>query len=457
MAKRKRERLGEPRRYTFKLYPTSKQHETLMTQARMMASLWNALLDRCEMLASRSYQRQIWTDADGKKHGGYSHHLPEEAEPLRSTRPLKAGMPSEYAMSYWISDLLAECEEWRTLSTWSPRRVATALDGAFKAFFRRMKELSNPAVYEARAAEFRRKKGRNPTRYELSGYPQWRSVPKANWLPHRFKSGCRLLPDEKKAPRERPNGRKSHDKWRLELKGVEGAIKARGEFPDLPAEWTDADLRCEQGVWWLSIAADFASSRCAGNADLTIRFDLIDDFAVIEGAMIEMPDIQPLLRLEARIDALKSERDRRWPWKPGVKPSCAKRTMSLQIGRLAARKARMRREALHEWTTKIIAQASRITVIAPQIKEATRTAKGNEADWGAATKTVAMLNRHVLAQAPAMTIQMLKYKAEEANVPCLVIEDEYPPVAMGDKLSRSVKTVRRLKRTLTQAERQTAA
>ena len=50
--------------------------------------------------------------------------------------------------------------------------VAGYLDLAFKAFFRRMKELDNPAVYEARAAAFFARRGRRPTRYELAGYPR---------------------------------------------------------------------------------------------------------------------------------------------------------------------------------------------------------------------------------------------------------------------------------------------
>lgn len=43
-----------PRRYTWRLYPTAPQAEALRQQARMVAMLWNALLERHETIRRRN-------------------------------------------------------------------------------------------------------------------------------------------------------------------------------------------------------------------------------------------------------------------------------------------------------------------------------------------------------------------------------------------------------------------
>lgn len=155
----KKERSDPDRRYTFKLDPTPVQEAAMLQQCRMIAELWNALLQRNEDCYRRTRGQRGVLHADGKS------------------------LLTHFDMLKEITLLRRECPEWRALSSWTGNRVAFALDQAFKGFFRRMKELSDPAVYEGRAAEFRKKKGRNPTRYELAGYPQYRSTRRANWLP----------------------------------------------------------------------------------------------------------------------------------------------------------------------------------------------------------------------------------------------------------------------------------
>jgi len=71
--------------------------------------------------------------------------------------PPKKGKPQLYnqiAMQNEITAMLndSELKEWRGLSVWCCHRTAAAHDLAFQVFFRRMKELSDPAVYEQRAA-----------------------------------------------------------------------------------------------------------------------------------------------------------------------------------------------------------------------------------------------------------------------------------------------------------------
>ena len=426
MAKRVRERKGQPHGYIFKLKMRPRQHEELMRQARMVAQLWNALLQRNE---------DVFRRTRGQKN---VVHLVTEKSHL-----------SSIDMSYEISALRQECPEWRELSTWTPRRVADALDEAYKHFFRRMKELSNPASYEAKAAEFKARKGRNPTRYELAGYPRYRSVRKADWIPHRLVSGCALRPHS--LERERPGGRKSFCNWRLRLKGVEGELIARGEFPQQPLDWLNADLRCRDGAWWLAVSVETKPERAPGKDDITVRFDLIDAFSLISTpcrSWTDMPNFRSVLQTQDRIDALQSERDRRWPYKPGRPQSLACQEMSRRIRRMQAHVARARREALHKWTTDLVASAARLTIIAPPVKAKTRSAKGHEKDWGGAVDLVASLNRHVLSQSPAMTVNMLKYKAAEAGIECVVTDDDAPSIAVGGDLSKAKKLSRKAGRKL---------
>ena len=433
MAKRKTERPGQPRRYTFKLYPSERQSEALFAQAKMMAELWNGLLQRNEDRYWRMGGQKGVTHVEGNKLLGYE------------------------AMTYDITDLRRECPEWAAMLCECQRRVANALADAYKAFFRRFKELSSPAVYEIEAAKWKEKKRRNPnwlernpTRFDLAGYPKYRAIARANWAPYRIKGGakaeCRLMPQG--CLRKRPNGRESHCNWRLTLKGIPGAIRARGEFPEAPLAWTDADLRHKNGVWWLSVAVDNKSPRGAGLAPLTLRFNLIDTFADIDGADIAQPDFRAVAAIQEKLDALKSERDTRWPW-PAGKPKPSSRAydeICRRIGNLSAHEVRVRRELLHEWTTLVVSKASSITIIKPPVKETTRTARGNHKEWGGAVDLVASLNRKVLSQSPASAIQMLEYKAKEAGIPCEVEPDLAPATVVGAALSKAARTVKRRKR-----------
>jgi hypothetical protein len=93
-----------------------------------------------------------------------------------------------------------------------------------------------------------------------------------------------------------------------------------------------------------------------------------------------------------------------------------------------------------------------LTIVCPPIREATASARGTERNHGAAVKTVAMLNRHVLGQAPAMAIKMLEYKAEEAGIsPARVTPGEHA-LAIGRELPMATKAVRRAARQLKKEE-----
>jgi hypothetical protein len=179
--------LIEARRYTFKLYPSKEQLAVLWRQRVMVGCLWNALLDRAEHIERTTVQRRTWVDRAGKPHTGISRHNDGSWRSFRKKEredavmaPLN-GKPqhyNHYAMSNEITAMLNDRElaEWRGLSVWTCHETARHLDLAFKAFFRRLEEMSSPAAYERAAAAFIAKTGRNPTRYQLAGYPSARTT-----------------------------------------------------------------------------------------------------------------------------------------------------------------------------------------------------------------------------------------------------------------------------------------
>ena len=145
----------------------------------------------------------------------------------------------------------------------------------------------------------------------------------------------------------------------------------------------------------------------------------------------------------ADLDALKSERDRRFK-----RGSRAWKAMSRRVAKAQAHRARAKREKLHEWTTAIVKGSSDLTVIAPPIRQITKSAKGTKADHGAAVATVAKVNRHVLAQAPAAAIAMLTYKAAEAGIRLDLVSDPSPKAAIGQDIAKAAKAVKRVRRAL---------
>jgi hypothetical protein len=306
--------LIEARRYTFKLYPTKEQLAVLWRQRVMVGSLWNALLDRAEYIERTTVQRQSWVDAAGKRHTGISKHNDGSWRSLRKKEredalmaPSPDGKPQHYnhfAMSNEITAMLndPELKEWRGLSVWTCLETARHLDLAFKAFFRRLEELSSPAAYERAAAAYIAKTGRNPTRYQLAGYPKRKDTRRPEGIPHRFASGCRLTKD--------PRHERS---WKPTLKGVPGPIHARGLFPFDITGWANADVLWHDGNYWVSVCVEGDCSRDHGEQPLTIKFQTLGSFVEVNGRPTLCDDLVEVQRLQDQFDAMKSEHDIRYP------------------------------------------------------------------------------------------------------------------------------------------------
>lgn len=394
------------RRYSFRLYPIAEQMSALHEQRQMMVDLWNALLQRHEDIHRRTRGQRGVVHCDDRANYTF------------------------FDMTAEITELRRECSEWAALSVWSAHRIAKALDEAYKAFFRRARDGA----------------GRQ------SGYPRYQRrrdgmrIPHLHNLPPGRKSGsgsgCRLMPGASNRNRIRTSVRDCH----LIVKGIDGPIHARGKFPIEPLTKKNADIIWRDGKWWFSICVEMAPRRAPGGTATTVEFDLIDGLARINGELSTPDKLIDAKLLAERIDDLKSDRDRRWPRRAPHDHDW--QDAQAEVSRLSAHEARLRRECLHVWTTRIVDQASDLTIRMPRISEHVTSARGDAARWGVEVPTVSALNRNTLSYASAMAAAMLKYKAEEAGIRCDVIHDEAPAIAVGEKLVAAGQMQRRARRAI---------
>jgi putative transposase len=422
-----------PRRYLYKLYPTYDQIRRLHQWRVMCGELWDGLLE-----FSEQEQRRV-----GK-------------------------LPSAYDLGHHITALRRECPEWAELPQMTEAAIAKHVELAYRAFFRRMKELSNPAVYEAQAAAFVARRGRRPTRYELAGFPRRKnfskfmnSIPLSHMESHPPTAGKTRGTSGKNGWGLTQNPLQPLS-WRLYVKGLTpfkgtaygDKLHLRGELPCEPERYRNANILWRDGHWWLSLCVELDCSREHGAEPMTVRFDLLDEFASANGLPEILPGLMQTKLLGERIDQLKSERDKQFPRgrRRNDEDKMAMRVASRQIAKLYAKATRITRNALHCWTTDIISRASDLTIIAPDLQREVRTPHGNEQSWGSNTAVVSDLNRHVLGQCPGMAIQMLHYKAEEAGIRCDVVRDKAPSIGVAADLVTVGKRLRRAKRKLKQEE-----
>jgi hypothetical protein len=259
----------------------------------------------------------------------------------------------------------------------------------------------------------------------------------------------------------RPNGEPSLT-WFLYIKGLTPLkgfaygqkVHVRGDLPCEPERYRNATLIWRDGHWWLSLCVELDCGREHGAEAMTVRFDLLDGFATANGLPEVLPGLGQTALLGERIDQLKSQRDTQFPRgkKRSDEDKVAMRAASRQIAKLYAKASRITRNALHCWTTDLISRASDLTIIAPDLQREVRTPRGNERQWGSNIEVVSDLNRHVLGQSPGLAIQMLTYKAEEAQIRCDIVRDQAPSIGVAADLVTAGKRLRRAKRKLKQED-----
>lgn len=477
------------RRYTFKLYPSAAQGAALREQARLCAVLWNALLQMRE----DHYRR-------AKMRGDKKTSLTAFDQGKDITALNRAAKTD------------ADLAEWRGLPRGTMERVADMLDLAMKAFFKRAKGGSGAASGYPRYKSTRyaeniplREPAKSCWKFTAHSGPACEGEPKGGRVSSHARGeegevlglhSVEAASSRARAEEGGEEGPRTVGSWRLTLRGIPGTIKARGKFPVAPIGFKTADVKYHDGAWWFSICVEMPERRAAGAENLRVELDLIDEFAAVTADGRCVPDLSdpfsngregeipcnveglqaiccgdpadaggaqdichddsccgdPADAGDAQAaDSLQAARDRRYK-----RGSIRWRREKARIARIKARKARLTREALHRWTTAIVARARELTIIAPPIKKLTKTGRGSEQFPGAEVATVALLNRHVLAMAPASAVQMLEYKAVEAGIPCNVERREDHQIRIGGDLRAAAVANKRAKRVTKRKERKAA-
>jgi transposase len=416
-------------RYEFALYPTKTEADLFHAHRRMIADLKNALLEMCEQRYAAIGQRetryyfnkrgilcQTFTGKFLSFHCTNCASLSEGAGKLKCCDRHK--IPSAFDMSYWVTDMLQQIPEWRTMPAMSAHLGKDRIAKAFENFFRGCRT------------------------GQKIGYPRRTSYRDAKSIPlgtgtrdDKRKSGCKVWKSGWRFLQRHDNPLS----WSLyyagaDLKDRSTWIHARGRFPAAVNEFNNADIVWRDGKWSLSLCITQDGMRWPGREALTIHLDTIDCFATVNGFPDFPPGIAEARGIDKIADRLKSERDSRWPNPP--ERDCVDRgdwlAACIEISRLQGRARRVRRNALHVWTTRIIARASRLTIIMPaSIKEETVSPRGTEKNWGAEVATVSEINRDLLNMAPATARAMLEYKAAEAGIPVEFIDDPNPNTGIG--------------------------
>jgi hypothetical protein len=175
--------------------------------------------------------------------------------------------------------------------------------------------------------------------------------------------------------------------------------------------------------------------RKKGERKIEVEFNGLDCLAKVNGASVTPPELIEAMDLEDEADARQSARDLKWAQThPRYSAEIAaavtqhpryskeRKQAASRIARMAARAAkgdeeyvqitkdvallkrraaRVRADALHKWTTAIVADADTLDITDMKVSKNSQTPHGDEKEWGAETEIVSQLNRTVRQYAPS--------------------------------------------------------
>jgi len=441
------------RRYTFKAYPTATQARTLHDWRLRCGWLWNGLVET---------HNSRW-EKTGKR-------------------------PTAFALSKEITELRAAMpDDWADIPSSVLARVAVRLDDGWKTYFSHRKagnrdarppDFAPSAMNESVPFRIDGKNGRLDRRegtrtwhlrlakigaVKLRGdMPKGTDITKLGTCEMIYRDGCWWASLAVHVERDRPAGAAPvtvhfdliDRLCRLEIGGgnaVDGAIR-----PPREAGFSD---RSDANTLDKSAGCGGSPDGTAGlEGDRKVKYprrvlSVPDGTAGLEGDRKHLNQIERAIatRILAEIeyDGAKAMRDRRLqgPVKGKSRASNRWKRETARIGRRRAAAIAAYKMALHGFARDLVAQASEITLIVPPIRDATRSAKGDERHHGAAVRDVAAINRTILQQSPASLIQMIEYRAKEAGIACTVLRaPEAEAATIGRDISTATKAARRLKR-----------
>jgi putative transposase len=303
----------------------------------------------------------------------YNAALQERIEAYR-----KAGKSiSYYDQQNVLPEIKAARPEFVELGSHALQQTLRKLDLAFQAFFRRVKAGQSP------------------------GFPRFKANARFSGFSYPDPAGWKLA-------RTGPRG----GTLRLGSGKDAMSIRLRGQHRfGADAQPNDVTILRKNGEWFASVTLRVPDTACArerhDDQQRGIDFGITDWATFDTGETIENPR---WVRKELpRLAALQRQRARK------KKGSVRYRRLTQQTARLHTRISNLRREFLHQQTTKLVRSCAVIATEELQIKNMSRSAKGTQERPGRRIRQKAGLNREILSAGLGMAHQMLSYKAEEAG------------------------------------------
>lgn len=275
-----------------------------------------------------------------------------------------------------LTTLREDLPEWAEANCSSQQMTLRRLDKAFAAFFRRVKAGQSP------------------------GFPRFKSL--ARFPGISFKKhgdGWRFTPGKD---------------WRhgsLRLSGV-GHVRCRGEARQ-GGRICASELLHRDGQWFLSLTVEPQAIERDRTADAAVGIDwgvetlLTCAYEDGRSARIENPrwyqaDREHITLLQQAVSRKKRGSKRR---KQAVR----------RLAQARAKQARCRLDFLHKETARLAAGHALVATEALSIRNMTRSARGTAEEPGRNVRQKAGLNREILDTAPALTLQLLRYKVLETG------------------------------------------
>ena len=217
-------------------------------------------------------------------------------------------------------------------------------------------------------------------------------------------------------------GYKAHgDGWKLHLNTKKhgavyladvGIIKIRGKARNENGVPKTSEIIFKNGEWFISVSFEYEQiERKCGTKAIGLDWGVDYYFSIVDhdGNFEQVENPRYLKQSKALLASL--QRDLALA-KKGTRTH---RQLKYKIAKLHQKISRQRLDFSHKQTSKLVESAALVATEKLAVKNMTRSAKGTAEKHGKNVKQKAGLNREILNAAPAMTLNLLSYKAAEAG------------------------------------------
>ena len=275
-----------------------------------------------------------------------------------------------------LTQIRRDLPEWAEPNCSSQQMTLRRLDKAFSAFFRRVKAGQTPGFPRFKSLS------RFPG-FSFKGHGDgWRFTPNKDW-----KHGS------------------------LRLSGI-GQVACRGQARQ-GGDICASDLLCRDGQWFLSLTvapAEIVRERTGhGAIGLDWGVETLLSGVTDQGEEVKLENPRWYQGDKAEITVLQQAVSRKRRGSRRCKQAVRK------LARARAHQARRRLDFLHKETSKLAQGYALVAMEELQVSNMTRSAKGTLEEPGKNVKQKAGLNREILDTAPALMMQLLRYKVPETG------------------------------------------